>query len=52
MAKTIPEVETQKIVNEFSVNIATVNGSGSQTANLTLIRSIFKMGGLAVRQQT
>ncbi len=44
MAKTIPEVETQKVVNEFSVNIATVNGSGSQTANLTLIRSIFKMG--------
>lgn len=48
MAKTTPEVDeianTQKIVNDFSVNIATVNGSGSQTANMTLIRSIFKMG--------
>ena len=44
MAKTTPEIKTQKVVNEFSVNIATVNGSGSQTANLTLIRSIFKMG--------
>ena len=44
MAKTTPEIKTQKVVNEFSVNIATVNGSGSQTANMTLIRSIFKMG--------
>jgi len=44
MAKTTPEIKTPKVVNEFSVNIATVNGSGSQTANLTLIRSIFKMG--------
>jgi 2-oxoglutarate ferredoxin oxidoreductase subunit alpha len=34
----------EKWVNEFSINIATVNGSGSQTANLTLIRGIFKMG--------
>ncbi len=31
-------------VNEFSINIGTVNGSGSQTANLTLLRAIFKMG--------
>jgi 2-oxoglutarate ferredoxin oxidoreductase subunit alpha len=31
-------------VNEFSINIGTVNGSGSQTANLTLLRSIFRMG--------
>ena len=31
-------------VNEFSINIGTANGSGSQTANLTLIRAIFKMG--------
>lgn len=48
MAKTNPEVDeitnTQKTINEFSINIATVNGSGSQTANLALIRSIFKMG--------
>jgi 2-oxoglutarate ferredoxin oxidoreductase subunit alpha len=44
MAKTTPEIKTPKVINEFSVNIATVNGSGSQTANLTLIRSIFKMG--------
>jgi len=44
MAKTQSKIQTQKVVNEFSINIATINGSGSQTANLTLIRSIFKMG--------
>jgi 2-oxoglutarate ferredoxin oxidoreductase subunit alpha len=31
-------------LNEFSISIATINGSGSQTANLTLIRAIFRMG--------
>ncbi len=44
MAKTQSKMQTQKVVNEFSINIATINGSGSQTANLTVIRSIFKMG--------
>src|ERR687897_1710958 len=33
-----------KVVNDFSIQVATVNGSGSQTANLVLIRSIFQMG--------
>jgi 2-oxoglutarate/2-oxoacid ferredoxin oxidoreductase subunit alpha len=33
-----------KKINDFSVTIATVNGSGSQTANVTLLRSFFKMG--------
>lgn len=31
-------------VNDFSITVATVNGSGSQTSNLTLIRALFKMG--------
>jgi 2-oxoglutarate/2-oxoacid ferredoxin oxidoreductase subunit alpha len=31
-------------INDFSIQVATVNGSGSQTANLILIRSIFQMG--------
>jgi 2-oxoglutarate ferredoxin oxidoreductase subunit alpha len=31
-------------VNDFNVHVATVNGSGSQTANNTLLRSIFQMG--------
>lgn len=34
----------QKVVNDFSIQVATVNGSGSQTANLVLLRSIFRMG--------
>jgi 2-oxoglutarate ferredoxin oxidoreductase subunit alpha len=33
-----------RVVNDFSVQVATVNGSGSQTANLVLLRSIFQMG--------
>ncbi|RJP46138.1 MAG: 2-oxoacid:acceptor oxidoreductase subunit alpha [Anaerolineaceae bacterium] len=34
----------QKIVNEFSITVGTVNGSGSSTANNTILRAIFKMG--------
>src|SRR6187455_1233561 len=33
-----------RIVNDFSIQVATVNGSGSQTANMVLLRSIFQMG--------
>ena len=32
------------VANDFSIQVATVNGSGSQTANLVLLRSIFQMG--------
>ncbi len=32
------------IVNDFSITVGTVNGTGSQTANLTLLRALFKMG--------
>ncbi len=35
---------TGSIVNDFSIQIATVNGSGSQSANLVLLKSIFRMG--------
>src|SRR4051812_27093744 len=34
----------QRVVNDFSIQIATVNGSGSQTANLVLLRSLLLMG--------
>ena len=34
----------QQVVNDFTIQVATVNGSGSQTANLVLLRSIFQMG--------
>ena len=39
--KSVPE--TGK-VNDFCITFATVNGSGSQTANTTLMRAMFKMG--------
>jgi 2-oxoglutarate/2-oxoacid ferredoxin oxidoreductase subunit alpha len=32
------------VVNDFSIHVATVNGSGSQTANNVLLRSILQMG--------
>jgi 2-oxoglutarate ferredoxin oxidoreductase subunit alpha len=32
------------IVNDFSIQVATVNGSGSQSANTVLLRTIFQMG--------
>ena len=35
---------TKKIVNDLSIQVATVNGSGSQSANSVLLRTIFKMG--------
>jgi 2-oxoglutarate ferredoxin oxidoreductase subunit alpha len=34
----------KQIVNDFSIQVATVNGSGSQTANTVLLRAIFQMG--------
>ncbi len=33
-----------RVVNDFSIQVGTVNGSGSQTANNVLMRSIFQMG--------
>src|ERR1700739_4408053 len=39
------ENSTRKpVVNDFSIQVATVNGSGSQSANSVLLRSIFGMG--------
>ena len=32
------------VVNDFSIQVATVNGSGSQSSNSVLLRSIFMMG--------
>jgi 2-oxoglutarate ferredoxin oxidoreductase subunit alpha len=34
----------QTIKNDFSIIVGTVNGSGSQTSNLTILRALFKMG--------
>ena len=34
----------EPVINNFSITVATINGSGSQTSNLTLMRALFKMG--------
>src|SRR3982750_3779467 len=39
-----PAHPVDRIINDFSIQAATVNGSGSQTANLVLLRSLFQMG--------
>src|SRR3954453_10741980 len=36
--------DQKRVVNDFSIQVATVNGSGSQSANNVLLRSIFRMG--------
>ena len=37
-------LQGRRNVNDFSIQVATVNGSGSQSANAVLLRSIFQMG--------
>src|ERR1700676_4627468 len=34
----------KRVVNYMSIQVATVNGSGSQSSNTVLLRSIFQMG--------
>ena len=34
----------ERVINDFSIQVATVNGSGSQSANSILLKSIFAMG--------
>jgi 2-oxoglutarate ferredoxin oxidoreductase subunit alpha len=34
----------KRIVNDFSLQVGTVNGSGSQSSNMVLLRGIFQMG--------
>ncbi|MGA2111922.1 MAG: 2-oxoacid:acceptor oxidoreductase subunit alpha [Anaerolineales bacterium] len=41
---TADRAEPGAIVNNLSILVATVNGSGSQTANNVLLRALFKMG--------
>lgn len=36
--------QSRQNVNDLSIQVATVNGSGSQSANTVLLRSIFQMG--------
>src|SRR6266849_11154856 len=39
-----PASNQTPVINDFSIQVATVNGSGSQTANLVLLRSILLSG--------
>lgn len=41
-APPIPSGEL--VVNDLSIQVATVNGSGSQSANMILLRALFQMG--------
>jgi 2-oxoglutarate ferredoxin oxidoreductase subunit alpha len=34
----------KRVVNDMTIQVATVNGSGSQSSNMVLLRSIFQMG--------
>jgi len=38
------EFDREPIVNDLTIHVATVNGSGSQSSNNVLMRSIFQMG--------
>lgn len=34
----------EKIINDFCITFSTINGSGSATANTTILRALYKMG--------
>jgi 2-oxoglutarate/2-oxoacid ferredoxin oxidoreductase subunit alpha len=36
--------QAEPVINDFSIQVATVNGSGSQTANSVMMRALFQMG--------
>ena len=40
----IAKPDAPAAVNDFAINVATANGSGSQTSNGVLLRALFKMG--------
>ncbi|HYG75772.1 MAG TPA: 2-oxoacid:acceptor oxidoreductase subunit alpha [Planctomycetota bacterium] len=42
--KAVQKPAVQPIINNFSIQVATANGSGSQSSNNVLMRSIFQMG--------
>ena len=50
MSESVADVQAAKIparepvVNDFAITFCTINGSGSATANTTVMRSLFKMG--------
>jgi 2-oxoglutarate ferredoxin oxidoreductase subunit alpha len=43
-AEVLQKTTTQRIVNDFAFVVATPNGSGSQTSNNVLVKTLFDMG--------
>src|SRR5437588_10462323 len=43
-AESLPGQSGRAVINDFSIQVATVNGSGSQTANTVMMRALFQMG--------
>lgn len=43
-AESEKTLDKSLVVNDFSIHVATINGSGSQSSNNVLMRSIFQMG--------
>ncbi|MBX9771185.1 MAG: 2-oxoacid:acceptor oxidoreductase family protein, partial [Candidatus Obscuribacterales bacterium] len=43
-AESEKTLDKSRVVNDFSIHVATINGSGSQSSNNVLMRSIFQMG--------
>ncbi len=44
VAEADPQGVRHPVINDFSIQVATVNGSGSQSSNTVLMKSIFQMG--------
>ncbi len=42
--ESVGQLGPKHVVNDMSIQVATVNGSGSQSSNNVLLRSIFQMG--------
>ncbi len=44
VSQSAPAPTRPTVVNDFSITVGTINGTGSQTSNLTILRALFKMG--------
>jgi 2-oxoglutarate/2-oxoacid ferredoxin oxidoreductase subunit alpha len=43
-ANSAQKTNQGKIINDFTIRVSTVNGSGSQSSNAVIVRSVFEMG--------
>src|SRR6188768_4395799 len=39
-----PAAKIRPVINDLAIRVGTVNGSGSQSANLVLLRALYAMG--------